>query len=140
MPSKQRVAGFESCLARVGCVQVDQQRAPDSDVLAMTGMGTLELVSRLQRSDLDQATLDLEGAVSLGMRALEGDRESLPSLLMVSRDLTQGSQRPLSRRDADAGLPRSAHVPGQRQLRTAKPGSALWSEFPCLAAALRCDL
>jgi hypothetical protein len=34
------------------------QRDPDSDVLAMTGMDTLELVSRLQRSDLDQATLD----------------------------------------------------------------------------------
>jgi hypothetical protein len=32
---------------------------------------------------------DLEGAVSLGMRALEGDRKSLPSLLMVSRDLTK---------------------------------------------------
>jgi hypothetical protein len=32
---------------------------------------------------------DLDGAVSLGMRALEGDRKSLPSLLMVSRDLTK---------------------------------------------------
>jgi len=32
---------------------------------------------------------DLEGAVSLGMRALEGGRRSLPSLLMVSRDLTK---------------------------------------------------
>ena len=32
---------------------------------------------------------DLEGAVSLGMRALVGDRKSLPSLLMVSRDLTK---------------------------------------------------
>jgi hypothetical protein len=31
---------------------------PAADVLAMTGMDTLELVSRLQRSDLDQATLD----------------------------------------------------------------------------------
>jgi hypothetical protein len=30
----------------------------DADVLAMAGMDTLELVSRLQRSDLDQATLD----------------------------------------------------------------------------------
>jgi len=30
-----------------------------------------------------------EGAVSLGMRALEGDRKSLPSLLMVSRDLAK---------------------------------------------------
>jgi tetratricopeptide (TPR) repeat protein len=37
---------------------VPPQRDPDSDVLAMTGMDTLELVSRLQRSDLDQATLD----------------------------------------------------------------------------------
>jgi hypothetical protein len=37
---------------------VAPQRDPDSDVLAMTGMDTLELVSRLQRSDLDQATLD----------------------------------------------------------------------------------
>jgi hypothetical protein len=32
---------------------------------------------------------DLDGAVSLGMRALVGDRKSLPSLLMVSRDLTK---------------------------------------------------
>jgi hypothetical protein len=32
---------------------------------------------------------DLEGAVSLGMRALVADRKSLPSLLMVSRDLTK---------------------------------------------------
>jgi len=32
---------------------------------------------------------DLEGAVSMGMRALEGKRKSVPSLLMVSRDLTK---------------------------------------------------
>jgi tetratricopeptide (TPR) repeat protein len=37
---------------------VAPQRDPDTDVLALTGMDTLELVSRLQRSDLDQATLD----------------------------------------------------------------------------------
>src|SRR5262250_2141904 len=37
---------------------VAPQRDADSDVLAMTGMDTLELVSRLQRSDLDPATLD----------------------------------------------------------------------------------
>jgi hypothetical protein len=34
------------------------KRDADSDVLAMSGMDTLELVSRLQRSDVDQATLD----------------------------------------------------------------------------------
>ena len=32
---------------------------------------------------------DLEGAISLGTRAIEGGRKSLPSLLMVSRDLTK---------------------------------------------------
>jgi hypothetical protein len=32
---------------------------------------------------------NLEGAISLGMQALEGDRKSLPSLLMVSRDLAK---------------------------------------------------
>jgi hypothetical protein len=32
---------------------------------------------------------DLEGAVSLGARALTGDRKSMPSLLMVSRDLAK---------------------------------------------------
>ena len=32
---------------------------------------------------------DLEGAVDLGTRALTGDGKSLPSLLMVSRDLTR---------------------------------------------------
>jgi hypothetical protein len=37
---------------------VAPQRDAGSDVLAITGMDTLELVSRLQRSDLDQATLD----------------------------------------------------------------------------------
>jgi hypothetical protein len=37
---------------------VAPKRDADSDVLAVTGMDTLELVSRLQRSDLDQATLD----------------------------------------------------------------------------------
>ena len=31
---------------------------PQAEVLAMAGMDTLELVSRLQRSDLDPATLD----------------------------------------------------------------------------------
>ena len=37
---------------------VAPQRDAEADVLAMAGMDTLELVSRLQRSDLDQATLD----------------------------------------------------------------------------------
>jgi len=37
---------------------VAPQRDTDADVLAMAGMDTLELVSRLQRSDLDPATLD----------------------------------------------------------------------------------
>jgi hypothetical protein len=32
---------------------------------------------------------DLEGAIGLGMKALNGERKSLPSLLMVSRDLTK---------------------------------------------------
>lgn len=37
---------------------VAPKRDADTDVLAVTGMDTLELVSRLQRSDMDQATLD----------------------------------------------------------------------------------
>jgi tetratricopeptide (TPR) repeat protein len=37
---------------------VAAKRDADSDVLAVTGMDTVELISRLQRSDLDQATLD----------------------------------------------------------------------------------
>ena len=37
---------------------VAPKRDADAEVLAVTGMDTLELVSRLQRSDLDQATLD----------------------------------------------------------------------------------
>ena len=45
-------------LALAGCGSVAPQRDTDTDVLAVTGMDTLELVSRLQRSDLDQATLD----------------------------------------------------------------------------------
>jgi len=55
---------------------------------------------------------DLEGAVSLGMRALEGDRKSLPSLLVVSRDLTKVLNNRYSGETQDPGLPRSAHVPG----------------------------
>jgi hypothetical protein len=37
---------------------VAPKRDADADVLAVTGMDTLELVSRLQRSDMDQATID----------------------------------------------------------------------------------
>ena len=37
---------------------VAPQRDTNADVLAMAGMDTLELVSRLQRSDMDPATLD----------------------------------------------------------------------------------
>jgi hypothetical protein len=37
---------------------VPPKRDADADILAMSGMDTLELVSRLQRSDLDQASLD----------------------------------------------------------------------------------
>ena len=37
---------------------VEPQRDAEADVLALAGMDTLELVSRLQRSDLDPATLD----------------------------------------------------------------------------------
>ena len=37
---------------------VAPRRDADADLLAVSGMDTLELVSRLQRSDLDQATLD----------------------------------------------------------------------------------
>jgi hypothetical protein len=37
---------------------VEPQHDAEADVLAMAGMDTLELVSRLQRSDLDPATLD----------------------------------------------------------------------------------
>src|SRR6476469_3970106 len=37
---------------------VAAKRDADADVLAVTGMDTLELLSRLQRSDPDQATLD----------------------------------------------------------------------------------
>jgi tetratricopeptide (TPR) repeat protein len=36
---------------------VPPRRDADSDILAVSGMDTLELVSRLQRSDLDEATL-----------------------------------------------------------------------------------
>jgi hypothetical protein len=34
------------------------RRDPDADLLAVSGMDTPELVGRLQRSDLDNATLD----------------------------------------------------------------------------------
>jgi hypothetical protein len=37
---------------------VPPRRDADSDLLAISGMDTLELVSRLQRSDVDQATLE----------------------------------------------------------------------------------
>src|ERR1700729_766342 len=37
---------------------VPSRRDPDAEVLAIAGMDTLELVGRLQRSDLDDATLN----------------------------------------------------------------------------------
>ena len=55
-----------------------RERAP----VRMAGAGITPGVVRAREGDLEQA-------VSLGMRALEGDRKSLPSLLMVSRDLTK---------------------------------------------------
>jgi hypothetical protein len=43
---------------------VAPRRDTDADVLAIAGMDTLELVSRLQRSDLDPATLDALGIMA----------------------------------------------------------------------------
>ena len=99
-----------------------RERAP----VRMAGAGITPGVVRAREGDL-------EGAVSLGMRALEGDRKSLPSLLVVSRDLTKVLNDRYSGETQDPGLPRPAHVPGQRQLRAVKPGSAPWPEFslPC---------
>ena len=46
------------CTVTHAIFPVAPQRDAEAEVLAMSGMDTLELVSRLQRSDLDQATLD----------------------------------------------------------------------------------
>jgi hypothetical protein len=50
---------------------------------------------------------DLDEAVTQGLKALNGERKSLPSLLMVSRDLTK-VLKALPSRDRDPRLPRPA--------------------------------
>jgi tetratricopeptide (TPR) repeat protein len=63
-PDKGRKLFYKPIIARMfGTVThaifpVAPQRDIETDVLSLAGMDTLELVSRLQRSDLDQATLD----------------------------------------------------------------------------------
>ena len=49
---------------------------------------------------------DLEHAVQLGSQALSGERKSLPSLVMVSRDLTQSAEGALPARAGHRRLPR----------------------------------
>ena len=55
---------------------VASKRDADGDVLAVTGMDTLELVSRLQRSDLDQATLT--GSTRPVMKIFSASGSSVP--------------------------------------------------------------
>lgn len=54
---------------------------------------------------------DLEGAVDQGQRALTGERKSLPSLLMVTRDLTKvlNDQYPAETQTQNYLLPRPDH-------------------------------
>ena len=55
-----------------------QERAPMRLAEARTTLGVI----RAREGDLDEA-------VTQGLKALGGERKSLPSLLMVSRDLTK---------------------------------------------------
>ena len=57
---------------------------------------------------------DLEGAIGQGERALNGERKSLPSLLMVSRDLTRVLNEPVSRKVKHPRLSRSPARPERR--------------------------
>lgn len=62
---------------------VPSQRDPDTDVLAMAGMDTLELVSRLQRSDVDPATVE-------GLRIMADQLCSEYPYLPADQLLTEG--------------------------------------------------
>jgi hypothetical protein len=55
----------------------------EGDVLAITGMDTLELVSRLQRSDLDEATVN-------GLRVMADSLCSEYPFMPADRLLTEG--------------------------------------------------
>jgi len=76
---------------------VAPQHDAEADVLAMAGMDTLELVGRLQRSDLDQATLD-------GLRIMADRLCSEYPYLPAEQLLTEGR----------AWLRRIAAMQGQR--------------------------
>jgi hypothetical protein len=65
---------------------VPPRRDAGADVLAMAGVDTLELVSRLQRSDLDQAILD-------GLRIMAGRLCSEYPFLPADQLLTEGRAR-----------------------------------------------
>ena len=62
---------------------VPPRRDADADVLAVTGMDTLELVSRLQRSDLDEATLS-------GLRVMADSLCSEYPFMPADQLLTEG--------------------------------------------------
>jgi tetratricopeptide (TPR) repeat protein len=62
---------------------VPSRRDRDTDVLALTGMDTLELVSRLQRSDLDEASLN-------GLRVMADSLCSEYPFMPAEQLLTEG--------------------------------------------------
>ena len=62
---------------------VPPQHDAEGDVLAITGMDTLELVSRLQRSDLDEATLN-------GLRVMADSLCSEYPFMPADQLLTEG--------------------------------------------------
>ena len=67
---------------------VAPKRDADADVLAVTGMDTLELVSRLQRSDLDQATID---ALRIMADRLCSEYPFMPGDQLVAEGITMAS-------------------------------------------------
>ena len=65
---------------------------------------------------------DLEAAINQGERALSAPRKSLPSLLMVSRDLTRVLNDQYPSRTGDPGLPRPD--PRPQRLNRHRPAPA----------------
>ncbi|MFD0001266.1 hypothetical protein ACFVJ4_02435 [Streptomyces sp. NPDC127178] len=60
---------------------------------------------------------DLEQALIMDARALEGDRQSVPSLIMTSRELAAEMRRRYAAEPAAQELPQSTPHPGRGEAR-----------------------
>lgn len=78
-----RLAGEDDVAERYARAVIEQNVAPDGTELSPMRVSE----SRLTLAILAARSGDLESAVDLGQRGLEGDRRSVPSMRMVAREL-----------------------------------------------------